>query len=71
MTQGIPVEVLEKRAQDQRSLLENRVVELRRRVKDRLDVKRYLRGHVWPAAGVLALLGLALGYAVAGVFTRD
>lgn len=71
MTQGLPVDVLEKRAQDQRSLLENRVVELRRRVKDQLDVKRYLHGHVWPAAGVLALLGLALGYAVAGAFTRD
>jgi hypothetical protein len=71
MTQGIPVDLLEKRAEDQRSLLENRVVELRQSVKERLDVKRHLHGHVWPASGLLALLGLALGYAVAGVFTRD
>jgi hypothetical protein len=71
MTQGLPVDILEKRAQDQRSLLENRVIELRRAVKDRLDVKRQIQGHVRPAAGILALVGLALGYAVAGVFTRD
>ncbi len=71
MTQGIPVDVLEKRAEDQRSVLENRVVELRQTVKERLDVKRNLRDHLWPAAGVLALVGLVLGYAVAGVLTRD
>ena len=71
MTQGIPVDVLEKRAEDQRSLLENRVVELRQTVKERLNVKRNLRDHLWPAAGALALVGVVLGYAVAGVFTRD
>ena len=71
MTRGIPVDVLEKRAEAQRSLLENRVVELRQTVKERLDVKRNLRDHLGPAAGAVALLGLVLGYAVAGVFTRD
>jgi hypothetical protein len=71
MTKGIPVDVLEKRAEDQRSLLENRVVEFRQTVKERLDVKRNLRDHIWPAAGILALLGLVLGHAVVGVFTRD
>ncbi len=71
MTQGIPVDVLEKRAEDQRSLLENHVEELRRNVRDRLDVKRNVREHIWPATGALALVGLVLGYAVAGMFTRD
>lgn len=71
MTQGIPVDVLEKRAEDQRSLLEHRVVELRQNLRDRLDVKRNLREHLWPATGALAIVGLVVGYAVAGVFTRD
>jgi ElaB/YqjD/DUF883 family membrane-anchored ribosome-binding protein len=71
MTKGIPADVLEKLAEDQRNLLGNHVVELRQTVKERLDVKSYLRDHVWPAAGVLTLVGLVLGYAAAGVFTRD
>jgi len=71
MTKGIPADVLEKLAEDQRNLLGNRVVELRQTVKERLDVKSYLRNHAWPAAGVLTLVGLVLGYAVAGVFRRD
>jgi ElaB/YqjD/DUF883 family membrane-anchored ribosome-binding protein len=72
MSQGLPlpVEVLEKRARDQRDLLQGRVVELRRTVKDRFDVKRNVREHVWPSAGIAALLGLALGFAVSGLFTR-
>jgi hypothetical protein len=71
VTKGIPADVLEKLAEDQRHLLGDRVVELRQTVKQRLDVKSNLREHVWSAAGVLTLIGLALGYAVAGVFTRD
>jgi hypothetical protein len=71
MTKGIPADVLEKLAEDQRNLLGDHVVELRQTVKERLDVKSNLREHVWPAAGVLTLIGLVLGYAVAGVFTRD
>ncbi len=71
MTQGIPVDVLERLAEDQRHQLQNRVVELRQTVKEQLDIKRRLRDHVWPAAGGLALLGLILGYAAAGIFTRD
>jgi ElaB/YqjD/DUF883 family membrane-anchored ribosome-binding protein len=71
MTHGIPVDVLEKRAEDQRLRLETRVDDLRQSVKERLDIKRNLRDHVWPAAGVVAVLGLVLGSAVVGVFTRD
>jgi hypothetical protein len=71
MTKGIPADVLEKLAEDQRNVLGDRVVELRQTVQERLDVKSHLRNHVWQAAGVLTLLGLVLGYAMAGVFTRD
>lgn len=78
MTSGIPVDVLEKRAADQRHHLHNSVSELRHSVselrhsvKDKLDVKRNVREYVWPAAGVMALLGLVLGYSLAGIITGD
>jgi hypothetical protein len=71
MTSGIPVDVLEKRAADQRRQLHDSVSELRQSVKERLDVKRNLREHLWPASGAVALIGLVAGYAFAGIFTRD
>jgi len=70
MTQGLPIDILEKRANEQRDHLQGRVFELRRTVKDRLDVQRNMREHVWPSAGGAAVLGLALGFAVTGLFTR-
>ena len=70
MTQGLPVDILEKLANDQRDQLRGRVVELRRTVREHLDIKRNVREHVWPSAGVAAVLGLAAGFAVAGIFTR-
>jgi hypothetical protein len=71
MTSGIPVVVLEKRAADQRHELHNSVIELRRTVRERLDVKRNVQEYAWPVAGVMALIGLVLGYTVAGIFSRD
>lgn len=71
MTDGIPVDVLEKRAADQRRHLHGTVVELRQSVKETLDVKRNVRNHLGIAAGVMAVLGLALGYSLTGMFTRD
>ena len=71
MTDAIPVDVLEKRAAEQRRQLHNSVIELRQSVRDRLDVKRNVREHLWSAAGALAVMGLVVGYAVAGVFTSD
>jgi ElaB/YqjD/DUF883 family membrane-anchored ribosome-binding protein len=71
MTSGIPVDVLEKRAADQRHELHNSVIELRRTVRERLDVKRNVQEYAWPVAGVMALIGLVLGYTVAGIFSRD
>ncbi len=71
MTDGIPVDVLEKRAADQRRQLHNTVNELRQSVRERLDVKRNVREHLWTASGTLAVIGLVTGYAFAGMFTAD
>jgi len=48
MTEGIPVDVLEKRAADERRQLHNSVQELRESVHERLDVKRNVRNHLGP-----------------------
>ena len=61
---------LEARAAAGRQRLHDNVIELRQMVRGRLDVKRYVRDHPGRVAGVLALLGLALGYLTAGVFAR-
>jgi hypothetical protein len=71
MTEGIPVDVLEKKAADQRRQLHNSVSELRQSVRERLDVKKNLREHLWSVSATAGLLGLVAGYAVIGVFTRD
>ena len=64
-------DALESRAAAQRGQLQDTVLEFRRTVKDRLDLKRNLRDHVWPIAGAAALVGLALGFLVAAMLTRD
>ena len=71
MTSGLPVDILTKRAAEQRRQIHNSVVELRQSVKEKLDIKRNLHDHLWPAAGAMALLGLMLGYGITGIFTRD
>lgn len=71
MTSGIPADILEKRAAEQRSHLHDSVSELRQSVKDKLDVRRNIRERVWPVAGVMALAGLVVGYSLAGIITGD
>jgi hypothetical protein len=71
MTEGIPVDVYEKRAADQRSHLHSTVVELRQSVREKMDVKRNVRNHLGLAAGALTVVGLGLGYVFTGIFTRD
>jgi hypothetical protein len=71
MTEGIPVDVLEKRAADERRQLHNSVQELRQTVEDRLDVKRNVRNHLGAVSCALAVAGLAVGYALTGIFTSD
>ena len=71
MTEGIPVDVLEKRAEDERRQLHNSVQQLLETVHERLDVKRNVRNHLGTICGAMAVIGLAVGYTVTGVFTRD
>ena len=70
MSTPLRVEMLEQQAERQRSLLESHVAELRRGLKDRLDIKRSLSRHVWPVAGVVVGLGMVLGYGLTGMFAR-
>jgi len=70
MTHGLPIDILEKRANAQREGLQGHVIELRQTVKQRLNLKRNLRQHIWPAAGAAAVAGMAVGFAFTGIFTR-
>jgi len=74
-TTNLPTEVLEQRAAEQRRRLHNSVSELRssvtEAVREKLDVKRYLREYMGPATAAAAILGLMLGHATVGIFTRD
>jgi len=71
MNEGIPVDILEKRAADQRLQLRNTVLEIRHTAQEKLDVKRNVRNNLALVTGIAAAIGLAVGYAVTGVFTRD
>ena len=66
----IPPQTLEVRAAEERRRLQSSVDELRSRVNERLDVKRIVRRYLPGASAVAALLGLGVGYSVAGIFTR-
>lgn len=73
MTSGLPTEILEQRAADERRRLHDSVAELRVTMKDRLDIRRnaedYTRRHLSTAAAAAAIVGLAFGWAVGGIFT--
>ena len=72
---NLPPEVLEQRAAEQRRRLHNSVGDLRssvtEAVRQKLDFKRYVREYMGPATATAAILGLLLGHATAGMFTRD
>ena len=73
MTSGLPTEILEQRAADERRRLHDSAAELRVTMKDRLDIRRtaedYTRRHLPEAAAAVAVVGLAFGWAVGGIFT--
>ena len=71
MTNMMPMDVLEAQATTQRKQLHNDVAELRTQLREKLEPKRLAREYVAPASGIAALVGLVLGYGVAGIFTRD
>ena len=72
---GVPTRTLEQHAIEQRRRLHNTVSELRDQVRytvrEKLDIQRYASQYAWPAAGVAALIGLAVGFGSAGIFKRS
>jgi len=71
MSSPLRVEALEQQADRQRDLLQSHVQELRQNVRNRLDVQRNVREHVWPLAGLVAAIGIGLGFTLTGLFTRE
>ena len=68
MTEGMPVEVLETRASEQRRKMHNDVAELRSALREKLDVKKQVRPYVFPASGAAAVVGLMFGWMLTGMF---
>ncbi|HZQ90862.1 MAG TPA: hypothetical protein VFA60_03625 [Terriglobales bacterium] len=71
MTARVPFEVLEERAAEQRRQIHESVSELRSAIRHKMDVKRNAREHLAPVAAVASVLGLAVGWSLAGIFVRD
>ena len=69
MTKGMPVDVLQSRASEQRRRLHNDVAELKLAVREELDVRKRVAPYALPASGVAALFGVISGYVIAGMFT--
>lgn len=82
LSSHLPSGVLEQRAAEERHRLHNSVGALRsslaglrssveENVRERLDVNRFARRHLWKLAAAASLVALATGYGVAGMFVRD
>jgi hypothetical protein len=63
-------DVLEERAALQRHQLADSVSELKSTVQEKMDVRRQAREHLLPAAGILALIGMGLGFGIGGLLPR-
>lgn len=66
----LPNSELELRAAEERRRLQHTMTEIKSTVRETLDPKRAAREYVLPASVVGAILGLIVGYAFAGIFTR-
>ena len=67
----LPSYDLELKAAEDRRRLHRTVSELKSAVRDKLDVNKNVRQHLGLLCGISALLGLAAGYTVTGVFTHQ
>jgi hypothetical protein len=65
-----PISELEVRAAAERERLLHTMTAIRSRVRETLDVKRVAREYVKPVSAAGAILGLVVGYAFGGMFTR-
>jgi len=75
MNNGASLDELEKRAAAQRAKIHGSVedfiqlrADVRETVREKLDVRRQVRQHFWPATGVATFVALVVGFKVAGVF---
>ena len=65
---------LEEQARQQRSALHNTASEIHRKIgalREQISPEENIKRHFGFAAALVALLGLAAGYGIAGVFTGD
>ncbi|MCU1286364.1 MAG: hypothetical protein JWO13_2714 [Acidobacteriales bacterium] len=67
-SEPLPVDVYEARAAQQRQKLHGAVGDLRDVLRHKLDVKANAREYMATASGVLAIIGLAIGYSLGGIF---
>lgn len=81
VTGNLPPEELEQRAAEQRHRLHDSVSELQssltglknsveENVRERLDVNRFARKHMWQLAAGASVLALMAGHGFAGMFAR-
>jgi len=74
MTNSLPTEILEERAAEQRRRLHNTVADMRTTMREKMDVRRnldhYSREYFPQAAAAVGTVGLALGWALGGIFDR-
>ena len=66
----LPSSDLELRAANERRRLHKAVEELRCQLRDKLDVRNNAREHLGLACAAAALLGVAAGYGVTGIFVH-
>ena len=66
----LPNSELELRAAEERRRLQQTMTEIKSTVRETLDPKRAAREYVIPGSAVGAILGIVVGYAFAGIFTR-
>lgn len=74
MTNSLPTEILEERAAEQRRRLHNTVAEMRTTLRENMNLRRkadhYSRRYFPQAAAAAGAAGLALGWALGGLFAR-
>ena len=68
MEAKMPPDILEVRAAEERRRIHQTVLELREQVEEKLDVRRQAAEYVWPASGVVAVVGLVVGWGLGGIF---
>ena len=67
---GLSSDELQARAANERRILRASAEELKSRVSETLDIELQVRQKVGLISGIAGIFAAALGYGVAGVFTR-